>query len=61
MLRAEIARGIPEKPDAWKQQSHVHRFFSPGDVPLCDDLTGKEHATRAMTDMTVAFVNRTTS
>jgi hypothetical protein len=35
--------------------------FSPGDVRFCDDLTGIGHATRAMIDMTVAFVNRTTS
>jgi len=35
--------------------------FSPSDVLFCDDLTGKGHATRAMTDMTAAFINRATS
>jgi len=29
----------------------------PGDVLFCDDLTGKRHVTRAITDMLAAFVN----
>jgi hypothetical protein len=33
--------------------------FRPGDVLFCDDLTGKGHVTRAITDMVAAFVNRT--
>jgi len=37
------------------------RRFSPGDVLLCDDLTGKGHVTRAVTDLVAAFVNRATS
>jgi len=34
------------------------RRFHPGEVLFCDDLTGKGHVTRAVTDLTVAFVNR---
>jgi len=37
------------------------RRFSPGDVLFCDDLTGKGHVTRAITDLVAAFVNRATS
>jgi len=37
------------------------RRFHAGDVLFCDDLTGKGHVTRAITDMTLAFVNRATS
>src|SRR5262245_51536261 len=33
------------------------RRFRPGDVILFDDVTGKGHATRAITDLVVAFVN----
>ena len=33
--------------------------FRPGDVLFCDDLTGKGHVTRAITDVVAAFVNRT--
>lgn len=34
------------------------RRFRPGDLLLCDDLTGKGHVTRAITDLTLVFVNR---
>jgi quercetin dioxygenase-like cupin family protein len=34
------------------------RRFHPGAVLLCNDLTGKGHITRAITDLIVAFVNR---
>lgn len=34
------------------------RRFYPGEVLLCNDLIGKGHVTRAITDMTLAFVNR---
>lgn len=37
------------------------RRFSPGDVLLCEDLTGKGHVTRAITDLVAAFVNRLSS
>jgi len=37
------------------------RAFSPGDVLFCDDLTGKGHVTRAITELVAAFVNRATS
>jgi quercetin dioxygenase-like cupin family protein len=37
------------------------RRFRPGDVLFCDDLTGKGHVTRAITDVVAAFVNRTTA
>ena len=37
------------------------RRFHPGGVLLCNDLTGKGHVTRALTDMTLAFVNRAKS
>lgn len=37
------------------------RRFHPGEVLLCNDLTGKGHVTRAVTDMTLAFVNRAQS
>jgi quercetin dioxygenase-like cupin family protein len=37
------------------------RRFSPGDVLFCDDLTGKGHVTRAITDLVAAFVNRAIS
>jgi quercetin dioxygenase-like cupin family protein len=34
------------------------RRFRPGELLLCNDLTGKGHVTRAITDLIVAFVNR---
>jgi hypothetical protein len=34
------------------------RRFAPGDVLLCEDLTGKGHVTRALTNAVAAFVNR---
>ena len=37
------------------------RRFGPGDILLCEDLTGKGHVTRAVTDLVAAFVNRATS
>jgi len=37
------------------------RRFHPGDVLFCNDLTGKGHVTRAITDLNVAFVNRAAS
>jgi len=37
------------------------RRFRPGDVILFDDVTGKGHATRAITDVVVAFVTRATA
>ncbi len=37
------------------------RRFRPGDLLLCNDLTGKGHVTRAFTDLTLAFVNRAKS
>jgi quercetin dioxygenase-like cupin family protein len=37
------------------------RRFHPGDVLFCDDLTGKGHVTRALTDLVLAFVNRVKS
>ena len=37
------------------------RRFHPGEVLLCNDLTGKGHVTRAITDLSLAFVNRATS
>lgn len=36
----------------------VERSFHPGDILFCDDLTGKGHVTRAITDLSLAFVNR---
>jgi quercetin dioxygenase-like cupin family protein len=35
------------------------RQFTSGQVLLCNDLTGKGHVTRAITDAVAAFVNRT--
>ena len=32
--------------------------LGPGGVLFCDDLTGKGHVTRAITDLVAAFVNR---
>jgi hypothetical protein len=37
------------------------RHFRPGDLLLCNDLTGKGHITRAITNLTLAFVNRANS
>ena len=37
------------------------RRFHPGEVLFCNDLTGKGHVTRAITDMILAFVNRAKS
>jgi quercetin dioxygenase-like cupin family protein len=37
------------------------RRFHPGEVLLCNDLTGKGHVTRALTDLVLAFVNRAIS
>jgi Sulfatase len=34
------------------------RRFKPGAMLFCNDLTGKGHVTRAITDSTAAFVNR---
>ena len=34
------------------------RRFRPGEVLFCNDLTGKGHVTRAITDLVLAFVNR---
>jgi quercetin dioxygenase-like cupin family protein len=35
----------------------ARRFYS-GEVLCCNDLTGKGHVTRAITDIRLAFVNR---
>jgi quercetin dioxygenase-like cupin family protein len=37
------------------------RRFGPGEVIFCNDLTGKGHVTRAITDLLLAFVNRVNS
>ncbi|MFN7875268.1 MAG: hypothetical protein ACK5PB_08125 [Pirellula sp.] len=37
------------------------RRFHPGEILFCNDLTGKGHVTRAITDLMVAFVNRVKS
>ena len=37
------------------------RRFHPGEVLFCNDLTGKGHVTRAVTDLVLAFVNRAKS
>jgi len=37
------------------------RRFRTGEVLFCDDLTGKGHVTRAITDLILAFVNRAKS
>jgi quercetin dioxygenase-like cupin family protein len=37
------------------------RRFHAGDVLFCNDLTGKGHVTRAITNVTLAFVNRANS
>lgn len=34
------------------------RRFGPGDLLFCNDLTGKGHVTRAVSDSTGAFINR---
>lgn len=34
------------------------RVFGPGEVLFCDDLTGKGHVTRAITDFVAVFINR---
>lgn len=34
------------------------RRFNPGELLFCNDLTGKGHGTRAITDAVAAFVNR---
>ncbi|MGZ9189770.1 MAG: hypothetical protein ACXW39_06920 [Nitrospira sp.] len=34
------------------------RRFHPGEVLFCNDLRGKGHVTRAVTDLELAFVNR---
>lgn len=34
------------------------RRFQAGDVLFCNDLTGRGHVTRAISDLTLAFVNR---
>ena len=36
----------------------VARRFNPGELLFCNDLTGKGHVTRAITDAVAAFVNR---
>lgn len=37
------------------------RRFHPGGLLFCNDLTGKGHITRAITDVNLAFVNRVKS
>jgi quercetin dioxygenase-like cupin family protein len=37
------------------------RRFHSGDLLFCNDLTGKGHVTRAITDLVLAFVNRVKS
>jgi len=37
------------------------RRFLAGELLFCNDLTGKGHVTRAITDLTLAFVNRVKS
>jgi quercetin dioxygenase-like cupin family protein len=37
------------------------RRFRAGDLLLANDLTGKGHITRALTDLTLAFINRANS
>jgi quercetin dioxygenase-like cupin family protein len=37
------------------------RRFRAGELLLCNDLAGKGHVTRAITDLTLAFVNRAKS
>jgi quercetin dioxygenase-like cupin family protein len=37
------------------------RRFRAGDLLFCNDLTGKGHVTRAITDLVLAFVNRAKS
>lgn len=37
------------------------RQFHPGEVLFCNDLTGKGHVTRALTDLRLAFVRRVDS
>lgn len=37
------------------------RRFHRGELLFCDDLTGKGHVTRAITDLTLAFVTRALS
>jgi quercetin dioxygenase-like cupin family protein len=37
------------------------RRFHAGELLFCNDLTGKGHVTRAITDLTLAFVNRAES
>ena len=37
------------------------RRFHPGEVLFCNDLTGKGHVTRAITDLVLAFINRAKS
>lgn len=37
------------------------RRFRPGEVLFCNDLTGKGHVTRAITDLSLAFINRANS
>lgn len=37
------------------------RRFHAGDLLLCNDFTGKGHVTRAITELTLAFVNRAKS
>jgi quercetin dioxygenase-like cupin family protein len=34
------------------------RIFGPGEVLFCDDLTGKGHVTRAVSDFVAVFINR---
>jgi quercetin dioxygenase-like cupin family protein len=37
------------------------RRFRAGDLLVCNDLAGKGHITRAITDLTLVFVNRANS
>ncbi|HVQ01443.1 MAG TPA: hypothetical protein VMT57_08015 [Candidatus Thermoplasmatota archaeon] len=37
------------------------RRFHTGEVLFCNDLTGKGHVTRAITDLVLAFINRAKS
>ena len=66
----ELAATMPRSPTSssscrarakWRPATAKSRRFHPGDLLLCNDLTGKGHVTRAITDLVLAFVNRAKS
>ena len=48
---------FPVKARWWRATARLSAW-APGGVLYCDDVTGKGHVTRSITDLSLAFINR---